>query len=902
MYFGKKMKKTVEKIREHLAENDYRFLIAAFFIPLGLMWMIYIAMEVWPFGNNSVLVLDLNGQYVYFFEELRRKLLAGGSLLYSWSRALGGEFVGIYAYYLASPFSFIVALFPKTMITEALLAMILLKVGSSGLTMAYYLYRTRPAAPKTGTVLFSTMYALTAYAVVQAHNTMWIDNLILLPIITLGIERLISRGRYKMFIISLSLAILSNFYIGYMMCIYVFVYFFYWYIAHSAHHENNFYRERAHFIKSLGRIALASAIVLMIASIIILPTWYSLNFGKTTFSKPVYEFKQKFDFLDFATKFFFGSYDTVRPEGLPFVYSGTLALMFLPLYFIAKNVKAREKVLSGLLLVFFIFSFNCSVIDIAWHGFQRPNWLNYRYSFLFCFIVLVLAYKAFCDRRIISMKALFTVGGMLGIILLVIQKQDYKFVDDIIMIWVSLGLVGLYIVLVYLESRGALRGAGLVVLGCAVCVEAFAAGLHNTVALDDDVVISNRVGYRTFMDNLQPIVDAVKSSDDSLYRMEKNFHRKTNDSMALGYYGLPCSTSTLNASVIKFLDEMGYTSKSHWAKYLGGTPVSDSLLGIKYMIFNEPTNQYLYQMIAYDEDNDYRTYYNPYALSIAYAVSSNLLDYDGESYDSPMERMNAMVTLMLGEQQTIELFKPVPVVDEQTFNCNMSYATGHRRYSKSADGVDSKVTFTLLPENKYEIFCYFPTDIKREVALFVDGADRGTVYGSDTDRIISLGTMAPDQPAEVSVKLKTDVFYVKTNSTSFWYLDIEVFRDVFTRLAKGNVTFTSHSDTHLEGKVNVPEGRNLLFTSIPYDEGWHVTADGVQLELVKTADSLLAVKLPAGEHELVFDYLPDCVVQGRIISTIGFIAFVALAIGEKIVRERRNRRWAESFSLETPII
>ena len=46
------------------------------------------------------------------------------------------------------------------------------------------------------------------------------------------------------------------------------------------------------------------------------------------------------------------------------------------------------------------------------------------YSFLFCFIVLVPAYKwLFCDRRIISMKALFTVGGMLGIILLVIQKQ-----------------------------------------------------------------------------------------------------------------------------------------------------------------------------------------------------------------------------------------------------------------------------------------------------------------------------------------------------------------------------------------------------------------------------------------------------------------------------------------------
>ena len=108
---------------------------------------------------------------------------------------------------------------------------------------------------------------------------------------------------------------------------------------------------------------------------------------------------------------------------------------------------------------------------------------------------------------------------------------------------------------------------------------------------------------------------------------------------------------------------MGYTSKSHWAKYLGGTPVSDSLLGIKYLILEEPTNQYLYRMIAYDDDNDYRTYHNPYALSIAYAVSNGFATYDGETYDSPMERMNAMVTLMLGEEKTIEVFKPVPVID-----------------------------------------------------------------------------------------------------------------------------------------------------------------------------------------------------------------------------------------------
>ena len=84
----------------------YRFLLTAFVLPALIMWMIYIAMEVYPFGTSSVLVLDLNGQYVYFFEDLRKKVLEGGSFLYTWTRSMGGEFMGIFAYYLASPSRF----------------------------------------------------------------------------------------------------------------------------------------------------------------------------------------------------------------------------------------------------------------------------------------------------------------------------------------------------------------------------------------------------------------------------------------------------------------------------------------------------------------------------------------------------------------------------------------------------------------------------------------------------------------------------------------------------------------------------------------------------------------------------------------------------------------------------
>ena len=271
----------------------------------------------WPFGKSSVLVLDLNGQYVYYFEALRDILHGEQGILYSFERALGGEFLGIFAYYLASPFSFIVALFPEGMITEALYVILLLKCGLSGMNMCFYLHKSHPVS-KISEVIFSVMYALTSYAVVMQHNTMWIDCLLFLPLIFLGVESLIKYKKFRLYTITLTVAVLSNYYIGYMVCIATAAYFFFYYCLCTSS-ERNPLGERAHFIKTLGRMAVFSALAVGMASIMILPAYYSLTFGKTTFSNPNFSFAQKFDFLDLLSKMFPGSYDTVRPEGWPFV-------------------------------------------------------------------------------------------------------------------------------------------------------------------------------------------------------------------------------------------------------------------------------------------------------------------------------------------------------------------------------------------------------------------------------------------------------------------------------------------------------------------------------------------------------------------------------------------------------
>ena len=303
--------RTVAAYRRHPGS----YLIFCFLLPFFLMGLIYALIGTWPFGTTSVLVLDLNGQYVYFFEALRDFVWGDASLLYSFSRSLGGEFLGIYAHYLASPLSYIVALFPADHILEALFLMFIIKQGLCGLSFGYFLRKSTRLSPVT-TVIFSTVYSLTAYGVVMQHNTMWTDNVILLPLVALGLRLLVTERKYKLYTISLALAILSNFYIGYMTCIFCVLYFFYLQIALSAE-EKRTVPQRFPFLQSGARFGFFSLVAGAIGMLIVIPAIYALSFGKDTFTNPTYEFVSKIDIFDVLTKFFFGVYDTVRPEGLP---------------------------------------------------------------------------------------------------------------------------------------------------------------------------------------------------------------------------------------------------------------------------------------------------------------------------------------------------------------------------------------------------------------------------------------------------------------------------------------------------------------------------------------------------------------------------------------------------------
>lgn len=897
---------TETKTKKRFALPGGAYLALAFIVPAIIMYLLYVAMKIYPFGDGSVLVLDLNGQYVYFFEGLRNIVYEGGSFLYSFSRALGGEFMGIWAYYLASPFSFIVLLFKKTQILDALLCIFILKCGCCGLSFGYYLHKTSAAKNKIIIVTFSAMYALSSYAIVQQHNTMWIDALIYLPLITLGIERIIKEKKYKLFVVTLALSILSNFYIGYMTCIFVAIYFFYFYFAKSEDGANNPSGEKNHFVKTLLRMALYSVIAVGIAMIIILPAYYSLSFGKNDFSNPSYNLKQNYDFLDIMTKLLPGSYDTVRPEGMPFIYTGVLTLLLVPVYFISKKISAIERILSGVVIVIFFVSFNASLLDLFWHGMQFPNWLNHRYSFMLCFFLLVLAYRGFENLELTTPRSVLCIGSFIALAVFVMQKFDYKNLPDLESVWITLVCVVIYMLLLFCVIRTKGLATINTVLSSLVCLELFCAGLLNMVSLGDDVIYSSRSSYLDFMNKYQPIVDLVRENDTSFYRMEKTYHRKTNDAFSLWFRGLSNSTSTLNTSTINFLRDMGYSSRSHWSKYLGGTPITDSLLGVKYII-GEYDISPLYS-VAYKTEQLF-AYLNPYALSIAYGVSPEISNYrmvlgvneetDEEEYIkkdtfiTPFERVNSIVGLMTGNNSDPKVFVPIQQGEITTTNCTVSYIAGHVKYLPIDTGKAANIHYSFTAVNDKEVYFYLPSDYPRQVKLTLNGASYDTFYGNETSRIVSLGHFQTGAKVDLTITIDQTDLYVWNKGTAFYYMDEDAFKSAISKLSVSQFEIENYTEDHFKGKIDIKEGHEVVLTTIPYDKGWKVYVDGETVETYEALDALMAFDAGVGEHTLEMRYLPNEFVAGASCTAFFSVVFLALC-GFDLIKKKRAARSAQS--------
>ena len=951
----------------HGAANEYLYLSLAVLIPAVIMLVIYISRGLYPFGDGTVLVLDLNGQYVYFFEALKRTVLDGGSLLYSWSRSLGGEFVGMYAYYLASPLSYLILLFPDDKTQEFVLALIMIKAAISGGTMAFYLHKHSINRNKLTVIAFSVLYSMCAYILVHHSNTMWMDAVMWLPLVVYGIEQLIKYGRYKIFVIFLTLTVASNFYIGYMVCIFVFLYFFYYYVAHSEDNRNNSFAEKYHFLKSFLRIAVHSVISIGMAAVIILGAYYSLQFGKNEFTDPSWNIATRLDLFDIFFKTLPSSYDTVRIDGLPFIYCGVLTILLVPMYFCSKKITLTEKAASATLISIFVLSFMITVLDLVWHGFQKPQWLNNRYSFMLCFFLVFLAFRAFEHWEEISTKAMAAVAGFVALFVILLQNfdslyikkleelsygpQDGKFeIHPFATILLTIVCLIVYVIVVAAMKNAKNKDSVAAVLLTVVVIEVFLSGTCNVADFGDDVGFSSYNRYNNFKAVDTAIADAIDDYDPTFYRAEMTYRRKDNENFYTGLKGVTSTTSTLNKDTITFLHNMGYYGASHRSRYQGGNPVGDSLIGIKYIVSQhdysvlygtpvltvkdyakasgmtiEEIEEIVLSNNKYEDyhASDFNVYENPYALPLAFGADSDVLDvnfldqyieawvdedderFNPDGYASPFERLNAIYTAILGEEETVEIFKPAIQNGQPTLSSGVSVnsashqeSIGHYKYTGDKGGT---ITYKYTVKEGVMLYLYFPSFYTRQIKIesptmpifdaTAEALDKNNYTLSNcNERIVELGyTDGTEYTLKVTIDNSGGLFYTKVADSYIYYLDTELLASVTDRIKEESfVIDENYRDDFINGTMYTATDNRTVLTTIPYDEGWRVFVDGKLVPIKEAANALIAFEIEdAGDHNITFVYISTPVAVGAAISFVSIAAFVSLFIIDIYLRKSK---------------
>lgn len=858
----------------------------SFIIPAAILFAAYALFGVYPFGEKSVLALDLNAQYVYYFDYMYDVFGGKESLFYTWSGSLSGEFFGTFAYYLASPFNLVMWLFPRENITEGIMAMLLVKSGAVGLSAAFYLKKHRGFSDYTA-ILFSVMFALCGYFVAHTINPMWLDGLIALPLVIMGVERICQKRGFLLYTLSILYIFIANYYIGYMVGIFSALYILYYAFSRKIGKVSDYFR-------AAGIYAASSVSAVLMSCCVILPAFRSLQNGKLGRARDLLSdenLKENFNVLDSFIKLFPGTYDTEKPDGLPMIYCGTLALIFVLIYFMCRKIPARQKIGSGFLLGVMTLSMYIKPLDMLWHGGQVPVWMPFRYSFTIIFLLIIFGAEAFEKIENVRPKQIGSAFLLLlGVLLICDYYKGGEHFDTTLVIVIPLVILGIIaaIAFAYRGKNGSL--AMKITLCAAVCGELLVNTGMYVYSIHGDVYYSDRKSYLGEIPETRSIVNQVKAQDGGFYRIEKTYHCTVNDPMATGLYGFSHSTSAFNQKALTLLENLGFGSRDHYSRYDGATLLTDDIFGVKYVLAKDARTAQYDEEISADNDFGVHVYKNSDALPLAFLASEKVIGSKIDSM-SPFLFQQRFASILAGRDyyDDIEFFTKIDDTVFDNKNITIGSTTdGYYSYKKRFNDEDAFVSFTAKMPKSGAAYMYLPTKYERECSLYLNGTFLKNYFKNENHCIVYLGDYEKGDEFKIELKpLEGEMFF---KDAEFYVLDREVLSEYTAALSEQNCEVRRTSGTSLEIKVNCDESR-ALFTTIPVEEGWSAAIDGVPCTIASSVnDTLLCLNVPAGEHTITLGFFPAGMKTGLIMTACGagiLLVMIVVSVIAKHVKKKK---------------
>lgn len=856
----KKALNNVILINEEVSNMNYKKTlkyIISFIIPIILLLAIFALLGIYPFGQKDLLWFDTQAQYIDFLSYWQDVIRGQASIFYSFGKNLGGDMFGLFTYYLTSPIDLIILLFKKIDLPQAFMLIILIKIGLCGSSFRYYLEHSRFLIQNKNSkiikLIFSCCYALLSFNIVYCMSHMWLDCVMMLPLIFLGIEHIVEEKKWGLYLASFTFAIIGNYYVAFMIAIFTIPYFIYMLLW-----NNQDKKIKEIILDNKDKIWLyirMSLIAVLIAGIIIIPTIYSLTSSKgKLYSSSNLVLYMYFDYFTLFAKEVLGSFSMNELRvGAPNIYAGILPLLLTILYFLNNKITNKEKIYSGIFLFIFFICFYFNPINLFMHMLQSPMSFPFRYSFIFSFLSLVYAYK--CYERIdgLNKKTIIMSTIALIFIFMIVDKNAYEYLVNW-KVFITILLVIIYSI--FLHKIDNIKKIGYIFLAIIVCIEL----ILNGYLLMQWMPYGDRMVYRNHIEKYTPVYEYLKGIDKGLYRISYNDRKSLDDALMYDFAGLEHYSSVGEKSTEEFLVAIGYEG-SPLVEYGTGTILDNSLLGVEYVLSTSQIDFYLNEKTI----NDVYIYKNPYALPFGYLSSEQIYEYNNKySFSSPFEYQNYIFGLITGNEQ-----KYFDVADyEIVENSNVSIT----EYTNSmiVNLVDASnvgyIDFKIKTTNE-PLYTYIAPDSRGQVSYVIN----------DIEKQISESNITYVGCSEDEVTLRMIIYGQTTINKNFiQYLKNEITIPELIKLYDNKLEIEKYDDTYIKGTIKVDEKANL-FTTIPYEKGWTILVNGKKTDFIKALDTFISIELEPGENIIEFKYESPGVTKGLIISIFG-IVFLGIEI------------------------
>lgn len=817
------------------------YVLYTLLLSLLIILVFFYINNITPFGSKDFTVIDFYHQYFPMTSELINRILNSKTLLFSFNGSL--PFIRNLYNYLSSPFNILLLPFKNNLSTGFSL-LIAIKAILASTTICYYL--TKNIKNSILSIPISISYGFSSYYIAYHWNIMWLDGMIFLPLIILGLEKIIKENKSLLYIITLSISIFSNYYIGYMICIFTFIYFQFYYLLNYKFNIKDFLIKFKNYI-------LYSIISIGIISIVVIPIYFSLSSISATKDTFPSIFETEFNIINFILNNFSLSKPTALiSENIPLPNTSSSLLIFIliPLFFINKNINKKEKILYALLLLTLFLCMHNTFINFIWHGFHFPNDLPYRQSFIYIFITIIIAYKSLINIKYINTKKLLIT--LTVFILLIILSKIIKFdnlQNKVLIINTILLIIYFTILIINIKNKKYTQFALITIVAIETCISC----VYNIKPDHNGKDLDNSIKNYQYIKNILP-------QENEFYRIEKIKRDTYNDPALNNYYGISVFSSMTYEDISKIQRKLGNGSNNINSYYYNlQTPIYNSMFNIKYLVGKFNYNKSFYKENKNEGIKEYK-----YPLSIAYKVNNNIKNWDTSS-NNPFTVQESFIKESTG-------------FDNMFNKLNINFKDIVPEITNNGYFINSRIcSINLENDRNGDVYLYI--DSNNLSSILVNG--ESYFIATNEPYIINLGYFSKYDDINVTMYFSYgDTSYNEFNIYAYSFNENN-FKKAYNSLNDEILNISSFKENHIKGYINLKES-GVIFTSIPYDNSWKIKVDNKYIDFYKIGESYIGFNLNEGYHNIEFIYKTKGLKTGAIISTISLISTIYLYIKKKL--------------------